>query len=528
MSTIQKRVVTLASGTMVSRLSGLVRTLVLAYVLGFTPLADAFNLANTIPNSLYDLVIGGVISATFLSVFVQRITLDGERKAWRSISSVVTLTLIVLAVATLATWILAPYIVDAMTAFSHLDPQRDAVVLQNQRSVATTFLRWFAPQIFLYGILSLSGVLLQIRHKFGAVSYAPVLNNLVAIGVLLWFHIAMPSPSLVGLIGSHQLTMLAMGTTAGLLAQFLVLVPSLSKSRLGRVRFRLQLGDEAVRGVLRLGGWTVMVVVANQLSLYFILALAFGVGGNGPVSAYTYGWAFMQMPFAVVVTSVLQAVNTDLIALYASDDIHGYRERLMGALRTSLMVVVPMASVMVILAQPIVALLLNHGDGSVTLEAGVVLAVLATGLPGYTVFQVIIRGLQAQQRGRDVFSLYAFQNVLNVVLATLFGRHSLGALIGTIAVSYSVAAVVAVGLMHWRRTGVGAVFTEGHTRRLLVAGVTTAFTTAVAYSFMSTTTGFGLGIRAAMAATVGVVTYLIFFYRDLRKSDISSVVRGKV
>ena len=319
-----------------------------------------------------------------------------------------------------------------------------------------------------------------------------------------------------------------MGTTAGLLAQFLVLVPSLSKSRLGRVRFRLQLGDEAVRGVLRLGGWTVLVVVANQLSLYFILALAFGVGGNGPVSAYTYGWAFMQMPFAVVVTSVLQAVNTDLIALYASDDIHGYRERLMGAIRTSLMVVVPMAAVMVILAQPIVALLLNHGDGSVTLEAGVVLAVLATGLPGYTVFQVIIRGLQAQQRGVDVFTLYAFQNILNVVLAAFFGRHSLGALIGTIAISYSVAALAAVGLMHWRRTGVGAVFAERHTRRLVVAGVTTAFTTAVAYSFMGSTAGFGLAVRAVIAGSVGALTFLIFFYRDLRKSDISSVVRGKV
>ena len=528
MSSLQRRVITLASGTMISRMSGLLRTLVLAYVLGFTPLADGFNLANTIPNSLYDLVIGGVIGATFLSVFVQRITLDGERKAWRSISSVVTLTLIVLVVATLLTWIFAPYIVDAMTAFNHLDPHRDVVVLQNQREVATTFLRWFAPQVFLYGILSLSGVLLQIRHKFGAVSYAPIVNNVVAIAVLIWFHIAVPAPTVTSVLGTRELTLLALGTTLGLLAQFFVLVPSLMSSRLGRVRLRLDMRDEAVRGVLRLGSWTILVVIVNQVALYFVLALAFGVGGSGPVSAYTYGWAFMQMPFAVVVASVLQAVNTDLIALYTSDDRHGYRERLMDALRTSLTIVVPLAALMVILAQPIVALLLNHADGSVTLEAGVVLAVLATGLPGYTVFQVIIRGLQAQQRGADIFGLYALQNLATVILAAAIGRHSLGALISAISISYTLAALAGLSVMHYRQTSVGAVFLESHFRRLLLASVSSALTAAVAYSFMGSTTGAGLAVRTGIASGAGLLTFLFFFRHAVRKSDFGALVRGKV
>ncbi|MEI8147543.1 MAG: lipid II flippase MurJ [Actinomycetes bacterium] len=528
MTTVRRRVLTLASGTMISRVSGLLRTLVLAYVLGFTPLADGFNLANTIPNSLYDLVLGGVIGATFLSVFVQRITLDGERKAWRSISSVVTLTLIVLSVATVLTWIFAPAIVDAMTAFNHLDPQRDASVLQNQREVATTFLRWFTPQVFLYGILSLSGVLLQIRNKFGAVSYAPIVNNVVAIAVLIWFHLAVPSPTVSSVIGTRELTLLALGTTLGLVAQFLVLVPSLSSSRLGRVRLRWDLRDEAVHGVLRLGGWTILVVIANQIALYVVLALAFGVGGSGPVSAYTYGWAFMQMPFAVVVTSVLQAVNTDLIALYASNDRPGYSQRLSDALRTSLTVVVPVAALMVILAQPIVALLLNHGDGSVKLEAGVVLAVLATGLPGYTVFQVIIRGLQAQQRGADIFGLYAFQNLGTVTLAVTLGRHSLGALISAISISYTLAAVAGLAVMHHRETSVAAVFAESHLWRLVLASVTSALATAVAYSFMGSTSGVGLALRTVLAASTGLLAFLLFFRGELRKSDIGALVRGKV
>ena len=127
------RVVALASGTMASRVTGFLRTLVAAYVLGFTPFADAFNLANTLPNSLYDLVIGGVVSATFVTVFTHRLTVDGDRKAWRSISTVASFTLLLLIAATFLVWLFAPYVVDAMTSLHHLDPRRTAEQLAQQR-----------------------------------------------------------------------------------------------------------------------------------------------------------------------------------------------------------------------------------------------------------------------------------------------------------------------------------------------------------------------------------------------------------
>ena len=116
---------TMAAGTLASRASGVARVLVLAWVLGFTPLADAYNLANTIPNMLYDVVLGGIATATFVPVFVERLHRDGERRAWRSISAVVTISSVVLVVASVATFLLAPWIIDAFTAFNHLgdDPQ---------------------------------------------------------------------------------------------------------------------------------------------------------------------------------------------------------------------------------------------------------------------------------------------------------------------------------------------------------------------------------------------------------------------
>ena len=195
-STHSSRVVSMASGTMVSRLTGLFRVLVLAWVLGFTPIADSFNLANTVPNMLFDLVLGGVAGATFIPVFVERLALDGERRAWKSISNVVTGAIIVLAGASLIAWFCAPWIIDGFTAFRDSKTTASLMVLAQQRAVATDLLRWFVPQIFFYGVVGVATSLLNIRNRFGVAAWVPVANNIVCIGVLIWFHLVDPTPML--------------------------------------------------------------------------------------------------------------------------------------------------------------------------------------------------------------------------------------------------------------------------------------------------------------------------------------------
>ena len=154
-TTHSSRVFSMASGTLASRSTGLLRVLVLAWVLGFTPLADAFNLANTVPNMLFDLVLGGIASATFIPVFVERLAIDGERRAWKSISSVISVSLVVLVVASAVAWFCAPWIIDGFTAFRHSTSTESVAVLAQQRAVATDLLRWFVPQIFFYGIIGI-------------------------------------------------------------------------------------------------------------------------------------------------------------------------------------------------------------------------------------------------------------------------------------------------------------------------------------------------------------------------------------
>ena len=506
-STHGSRALSKASGTLVSRLTGLLRVLVLAWVLGFTPIADSFNLANTIPNMLFDLVLGGIASATFIPVFVERLALDGERKAWKSISSVITGALVVLIVASALAWISAPWIIDGFTLLQHPATQHSLVTLHQQRVVATSLLRWFVPQIFFYGVIGIATALLNVRQRFGTPSWVPVANNIVCIGVLVWFHVVDPTPTLSALEGSRDLLWLGLGTTLGVAVQFLCLLPSLARSELWRLSFRFNRHDPAVRAVGRLGSWTLMVVLANQVSLYVVLAYAFGIGGNGPVSAYTYGWSFMQMPYAVVVVSVLGSLTPQLAGLATAEDYAGLSERLRFGLRQSLVIIIPCTVVLVILAQPIVGILLNHANATHRLSAGTVLAILAAGLPGFTLFQLCVRGLQSMQRAREVFYLYVFQNGLTIALCVALGRHSIAGLTSSVSIAYTLAAFVAVYVLDRHHVNIISTIWSIHVRRSLRASIVAAVVMALVYAAPTWDHGIRLIARFTFSLVLGIASY---------------------
>ncbi len=518
------RVFSIASGTLMSRLTGLLRVLVLAYVLGYSPLADAFNLANTVPNMLFDIVLGGIASATFIPVFIERLAQDGERRAWRSISSVVTMSVVILILASGVAWIAAPEIINAFTTLGHLTPGRSPEEFVLQRNVATTLLRWFVPQIFFYGLIALATALLNVRHRFAAPAWTAIANNLVCIGVLFWFHAVDPAPTLSTVAGTSHLAWLGLGTTLGVALQALLLVPSLAKADLWRLSVRLDLRDPAIRAVARLSSWTLMLVLANQVALYVVLAFAYGIGGDGPISAYTYGWSFMQMPYAVVVVSVLNAMTPQLSALATSGDDESFSQRLGVGLRQSLAIILPLSFLMMVLAQPIIAVLTNHVDASSSLAAGTVLAVLAAGLPGFTVFQVSIRGLQARQRARDTFFLYLVENALNIVLVLAIGRHSLAGLTASVALAYSVTAVLAVWTLRLRGVDVWTRRVTRPATRSLVLSLATGLAATLGYAAFGYDHGAGLILRLVVAVCAGAVVYgglLVLAQRAAQRRDTS-------
>ena len=285
-----------ALGTALSRLTGFLRVGVMAYAIGATALAEAYNLANNTPNLLYDLVLGGILSATLVPVVVAHTGRDDER----GIDALATVITVILVIATIVGAAIAPLIIWLYNLSS------SPVERSTQAAVAVPLLMMFAPQILFYGLTSLGTALLNARRSFAVPAFAPVLNNIVVICLFL----ALPRLADGGSLTFDEvrqdtglLLLLGFGTTAGLLAMTVVLWPALRRAGI-RLRWNLDLRDPAVREVGRLSGWTFGYVLSNLLAYGVIQMLANGVDG---VSIYAYAWLFFQLPYGLWTVSVMTA-----------------------------------------------------------------------------------------------------------------------------------------------------------------------------------------------------------------------------
>jgi putative peptidoglycan lipid II flippase len=438
-----------AVGTGVSRVTGLLRFVALAWALGQTLLADSYNLANTTPNMLYDVVLGGVLSATFIPVFVDRLANKTEREAFDSISAVLTVSVMVLLVTTVAALVAAPFLIDALTV---LDTHAGAYQVHRvllERQVATGFLRWFVIQIAAYGLFALAAALLNTRRRFVAVAWAPIVNNVVCIGVLVWFGLWAGHGASLASVEQHrsQLILLGLGTSLGVVLQGVALIPSLRRADLGLLRWHWNPRDDALRAVTRLGGWTFGFVLANQIALFVVTILAGSVAGPDPVSSYTYAYAFFQLPYGIVAVTVMSVVTPDLAERWSTGQRTAFLRRMTGGLRAVLALIIPSAVGILLLARPSVALLLGNGHSTPaeTATTGAALAMFALGLPGFCTYLYLVRVLQAMQRTKVAFYLYLVENALNIVLALLL-VHPLGVrgLALSLSIAYTVAAVLAL------------------------------------------------------------------------------------
>jgi putative peptidoglycan lipid II flippase len=501
-----------AVGTGVSRVTGLLRFVALAWALGQTTLADSYNLANTTPNMLYDIVLGGILSATFIPVFVDRLSNKSEEEAFDSISAVLTVSVVVLAITTLAALVAAPFLIDALTVLdTHSGPDQIHRVLL-ERHVATGFLRWFVIQIAAYGLFALAAALLNMRRRFIAVAWAPIVNNVVCIGMLIWFGLWTSNGASLASVEDHrsQLVLLGLGTSLGVVLQGVALVPSLRRADLGLLRWNWNPRDEALRAVTRLGGWTFGFVLANQLALFVVTILAGSVAGSDPVSSYTYAYAFFQLPYGIVAVTVMSVVTPDLAERWSTGQRTAFLHRLTGGLRAVLSLIIPSAVGMLLLARPAVALLLGigHSTPAETATTGAALAMFALGLPGFCAYLYFVRVLQSMQRTRYAFYLYLVENGLNIVLALLL-VHSLGVrgLALSLSIAYTVSALLALALFHQWFGRLAERVTWAPLVRVLIASVPMGVVVLVVSNLSASTSVGGLLARVVGSVVAGGLTF---------------------
>lgn len=432
----------MAVGTALSRLTGLGRVVALAFALGVTEsrLADAYNIANTLPVTLYELVLGGILTSIFVPVLVQELRTKDHDEAWRSVSALVSVSLAALLVMTVLIILLAPVIIDV---FSNRVSGKAG---QEQHDLATFFLRVFAPQVALFGTAAIAAALVNAHGRFGPPMFTPIVNNVILIGTFLAFAALAGGTPTAGSVDSNttQKMVLGLGATAGVLA--MAALNWWFASRLGgRFRVLLDWRHPAVRRVAKLSLWTLLFVGVNALGTAISFYLANGKQG-GP-TAYTLAFAFFQLPIGIAAVSIMTALIPQLSAHYVDGDDRLFRLRLAGGLRATAMLLGPATAAYIVLAGPLMQVLLEHGvakSASADLVASV-LRLFAVGLIPFSAFLLLSRAFYARQDNRTTalwnilavsvtvaldFALFPVIDVRGLALA-----HSMGFVVGSIVLA---------------------------------------------------------------------------------------------
>jgi putative peptidoglycan lipid II flippase len=428
-------------GTALSRLTGLLRVAAISYALGTTTLAGVYSWSNETPNIVYELLLGGVLTATLVPQFVRHLH-DGDEDAT---SAVFTVSLLVLLVITVIGIIAAPLIVRVYLLEVH------GQVKAEQQELGIAFMRLFMPQMLFYGMTALASAILQARRRFASAAFAPILNNLVVVGIFFALPRITHGPFTVRrmLNDDGLLLFIGLGTTAGIAAMGLALLPALRAARV-RLRFLADWRHEAVRRVIRLSGWTIGYVGANQVALWVVIVLANGVklgGSNGHGGAFVYFNAYLLfvLPYGLLGFPIMTAVAPELAAAGRRGDPPALRHRFARTLRLSLTVLIPAAAVAVALARPIVTALMQRGAFT-SADADIVADTLvgfAIGLPFFSTYLFALRAFYARDDTLRPFLFGCFQNAVNIALAfALFDSLGIPGLAFAHSGAYAAAAVL--------------------------------------------------------------------------------------
>lgn len=455
-------------GTALSRITGFVRVAAVAYALGGATLAGTYSYANETPNIVYELLLGGVLTATLVPIFVRHV----EKRDDDAINAVITVAMTVLTVVTLLGIAFAPWIVRLYT-LRVTGSDRAA-----QQQLATALLRLFLPQMIFYAFTALGSALLNAHRRFVAAAFCSIANNIVVITLFVALS-RIDGPLTFDRV-RHDTTLvlaLGLGTTAGIAAMAVLLVPALRRAGV-RLRFLLDWRHAAVAAMLRLSGWTIGYVVANQVALWVVLVLANGERG-GPF-LYLSAYAFFVLPHSLFAVSLMTTSAPELAAAAARDDLDTLRDRLSLGLRLTVTVVVPAAALFVGLARPIVVALLQHGRFTAAASNTVAdtLVAFSIGLVAFSVYLFALRAYYSLHDTRTPFLLNAFENAVNIALAlALFSWLGIPGLALAFSGAYTLAALVTLAALGRRLHGIHGRRLLATTTRALVVGLAVAAVT---------------------------------------------------
>ena len=394
-----------ALAVLCSRVLGVVREQVFAALFGGGRIMDAFTIAFRIPNLLRDLFAEGALSTAFITVFSKTTAAEGDRAAWALANKVATLTIVVLSGIVIVGIACAPWLVAVIAPW--FDPDKAALTV--------TLTRVMYPFILLVSLAALVMGMLNAKDVFGTPAMASSFFNIGSIitGVAVGWYL---DPH----FGARAVMGLAIGTLAGGALQLGVQLPALR--RLGYV-FRPDFAwrTRGVRAILLLMGPSVIAASTTQVNV-LINSLFASRLGNGPIFWLQIGFRLMQLPLGIFGVALGTVALPLLARMAAAGNTNAFRTELAHGMRLALLMTIPATVGLILLAEPIVSVLYQHGRFTAyeTAEAAVALRFYAIGLCGYAGLKVLVNAFYAIERRKTPMIVSFIAVALNLLLNWVF------------------------------------------------------------------------------------------------------------
>ena len=375
---------------MVSRITGFARTWAMAFALGSTLLSSSYQVANNLPNMLYELVVGGMLVTAFLPVYVSVKKKLGQRASNEYASNLLTIVVVFLGLISAFCMAFPSLVIYTQSFYSD----------QSQMLQSVFFFQFFAVQIVFYGASAIVSGLLNGNRDYLWSSIAPVANNVIVIATfLIYAAVASTNQELA-------LYVIAIGNPLGVFVQMAIQLPALRRNGI-RLRPRINLRDPALRETLGIGIPAVFVMVCSFAVVSVQNAASYNFADNGP-SVLAYARLWFTLPYSFLAVPITTAMFTELSDMQAEGNVAGMKRGIMSGTNQIIFFMIPFALYLAVFSLPLVTL---YHAGAFTMDSvqtiASYLAVFAVALPFYGV-NTYLQKICSSLRKMHVFAGFNF------------------------------------------------------------------------------------------------------------------------
>lgn len=389
--------------TMLSRITGFARTWVMAFALGSTLLSSSYQVANNLPNQLYELVVGGMLVTAFLPVYMSVKKKLGRDASNRYASNLLTIVVLFLGVVSALCMAFPSVAIYTQSFYSD----------QNEMAQSVFFFQFFAIQIVMYGATAIVSGLLNANRDYLWSSIAPVANNVIVITTFVLYAVVAPQNQELALY------IIAFGNPLGVFVQLAIQLPALKKNGI-RVRPRIDLRDPSLRETVAIGVPAVFVMLCSLIVVSVQNAASYGFADNGP-SILLYARQWFTLPYAFLAVPITTAMFTELADMQAEGDMEGVKRGIVGGTNQILFFMIPFALYLMVFSLPLVTL---YHAGAFTMEnvssIATYMSVLAFALPVYGI-NTYLQKIFSSLRKMGVFAVFNFVAGAAQIALTMFG-----------------------------------------------------------------------------------------------------------